>query len=78
MNTNPIKDDLRKVVAANTPDNAHSRAHELACELQMMPEDRIATFLPPNEPMRQVYRRVIRWAKTQTTEDVERALKEDA
>ena len=76
MNTNPLKDDLRKVVAANTPDTHHAWAHELACELQMMPEDRIATFLPPNEPMRQVYRRVIRWAKTQTTEDVEKALKE--
>jgi hypothetical protein len=78
MNINPLKGDLRKVVSANTPDNAHGWAHELACELQMMPEDRIATFLPPNEPMRQVYRRVIRWAKTQTTEEVERALKEVA
>ena len=76
MNNNPLKDDLRKVVAANTPDTHQAWAHELACELQMMPEDRIATFLPPNEPMRQVYRRVIRWAKTQTTEDVEKALKE--
>jgi hypothetical protein len=28
--------------------------------------------------MRQVYRRVIRWAKTQTTEEVEKALKEVA
>ena len=76
MSTNPLKDDLRKVVAANTPDNHAGWLHELACELQMMPEERIATFLPPNEPMRQVYRRVIRWAKTQTTEEVEKALRE--
>lgn len=76
MNTSQLKDDLRKVVAANTSDNRHAWAHELACELQMMPEERIATFLPRNEPMREVYRRVIRWAKTQTTEEVERALKE--
>jgi len=72
------KDDLRKVVAANTPDNHAGWAHELACELQMMPEDRVDTLLPKNEPMRQVYRRVIRWAKTQTTEEVEGALKEVA
>ena len=78
MNTNQLKDDLIKVVAANTPDNHAGWAHELACELQMMPEERVATFLPPNEPMRQVYRRVIRWAKTQTTEEVEKALMEDA
>lgn len=69
-------EDLRKVVAANTPDSSHSWAHELASELQMMQEDVVTKFLPPNEPMRQVYRRVIRWAKTQTTEDVEKALKE--
>ena len=76
MNTNPLKDDLRKVVAANTPDTHQAWAHELARELQMMPEERIAAFMPPNEPMRQVYRRVIRWAKTQTTEEVEKALRE--
>lgn len=76
MNTNRLKDDLRKVVAANTPDNAIGWAHELACELQMMPEERIATFLPRNEPMREVYRRVIRWAKTQATEEVEKVLTE--
>lgn len=76
MNTNRLKDDLRKVVAANTPDNHDAWAHELARELQMMPEERIATFLPRNEPMREVYLRVIRWAKTQTTEEVEKVLRE--
>jgi hypothetical protein len=70
------KEDLRKVVAANTPDSSHAWAHELAIALQSMEVEIVATFLPPNEPMRQVYRRVIRWAKTQTTEDVEKALKE--
>lgn len=33
MNTNLLKDDLRKVVAANTQDTHHAWPHELACEL---------------------------------------------
>lgn len=69
-------EDLKRVVAANTPDSHHGWAHELAIALQGMDVEVVTTFLPANDPMRQVYRRVIRWAKTQTTEDVERALKE--
>jgi hypothetical protein len=70
------REDLKRVVAANTPDSHHEWAHELAIVLQKMDVEAVTTFLPPTDPMRQVYRRVIRWAKAQTTEEVEKALKE--
>lgn len=70
------RDDLKRVLAANNPNSHVGWEHELACDLQRMPEDAIAEFFRPTDPMRQVYRRVIRWAKTQTTEEVEKALKE--
>ncbi len=70
------REDLKRVVAANMEDSKSRWAHELAIALQKMDVEVVTTFLPPNEPMRQVYRRVIRWAKTRTTEDVEKALKE--
>ncbi len=73
-----IKEDLKQVVAANPRDSHPGWRHQLARDLQRMPEETISMFLPPNEPMRQVYQRVIRWAKTQTTEEVEKALKEVA
>jgi hypothetical protein len=71
-----IRKDLKRVVSANAEEAKSRWAHELAIALQGMDVEVVTTFLPANEPMRQVYRRVIRWAKTQTTEDVERALKE--
>ena len=71
-----ITEDLKRVVAANTEEARSRWAHELAIALQNMDVEVVTTFLPANEPMRQVYRRVIRWAKTKTTEEVEKALKE--
>jgi len=73
-----IGEDLKRVVAANMEESKARWAHELAIALQGMEVEIVTEFLPPNEPMRQVYRRVIRWAKAQTTEEVEKALKEVA
>lgn len=73
-----IRKDLKRVVSANAEEAKSRWAHELAIALQSMEIEIVTAFLPPNEPMRQVYRRVIRWAKTQATEDVEKALKEVA
>lgn len=70
------REDLKRVAVANAPDLSSAWAHDLALQLQMMQEEVVTTFLPPEDSMRQVYRRVIRWAKTQTTEEVEKALKE--
>ncbi len=72
------REDLKRVVVANMEESKSRWAHELAIALQSMEVEIVTEFLPPNEPMRQVYRRVIRWAKTQTTEEVEKALKEVA
>lgn len=68
-----IQDDLAIVIAREDRTSPGWQT-KLACELQMMDENRILEFVW-KDSLRQVYRRVSRWAKSSTTQEVEAAIK---
>jgi hypothetical protein len=68
-----IQDDLA-IVIAHEDHTSPGWQTKLACELQMMDDCRVLKFAW-SATTRQAYRRVIRWAKSSTTQEVEAAIR---